>query len=126
MRNEMKKNQRPQIRIGTSGWSYKHWKENFFPKGLKPTGWLNYYGSVFSTVEINTTFYHTPLVSTVEKWNEQVPQDFLCFMYHRFKWKAFTNRNYFFFYLHTIAWTRSGVSRFLQGSPIKSMEEKNR
>lgn len=68
---------KPQIFIGTSGWSYNHWKENFYPNGLKTSNWLNYYGQVFSTVEVNTTFYHTPLVSTTKNWYTQVPSDFL-------------------------------------------------
>ncbi len=66
-----------EIYIGTSGWSYEHWKENFYPEGLKATDWLSYYSQVFSTVEINTTFYHTPRVTTVEHWNEIVPENFL-------------------------------------------------
>lgn len=67
----------PEIHIGTSGWSYNHWKENFYPKEVKPPKWLSYYSGVFSTVEINTTFYHVPLVSTVKKWHETVPENFL-------------------------------------------------
>jgi uncharacterized protein YecE (DUF72 family) len=70
------KKKAPQIHVGTSGWSYPHWKENFYPPGLKTSEWLTYYSKVFSTVEVNTTFYHTPLLSTVEKWNAQVGTDF--------------------------------------------------
>lgn len=72
----MKKKPR-EVRIGTSGWSYEHWKENFYPSNLKPIDWLNYYANVFPTVEINTTFYHTPKLSTVKHWSEIVPKDFL-------------------------------------------------
>ncbi len=62
--------------IGTSGWSFNHWKENFYPPKLKPTEWLDYYSTHFSTVEVNTTFYHTPLLSTIDKWYSKVPEDF--------------------------------------------------
>lgn len=72
-----KKQQIPQIYIGTSGFSYNHWKENFYPKDLNPKDWLNYYSNVFSTVELNTTFYHLPLISTVKKWHSQVGDNFL-------------------------------------------------
>lgn len=68
---------KPQILIGTSGWSYPHWKENFYPTGLKAKDWLNYYSAAFSTVEVNTTFYHVPLVSTTQNWYAQVPANFL-------------------------------------------------
>lgn len=65
-----------EIYIGTSGWSYEHWKEMFYPEGLKPAGWLHYYSDFFSTVEINTTFYHTPKQKTVENWYSAVPENF--------------------------------------------------
>ena len=65
------------IYIGTSGWSYSHWKENFYPQALKAKDWLNYYSTVFSTVEINSTFYRLPLVSSVQNWYAKVPKDFL-------------------------------------------------
>ncbi len=64
------------IHIGTSGWSYKHWKDTFYPKEIKPTDYLSYYAQHFSTTEINTTFYHTPRITTVENWKEKVPETF--------------------------------------------------
>jgi uncharacterized protein YecE (DUF72 family) len=64
------------IHIGTSGWSYTHWKENFYPSKLKSTDWLNYYSSIFSTVEVNTTFYHLPLLTTIKNWSLSVPNKF--------------------------------------------------
>ena len=63
--------------IGTSGWSYLHWKNNFYPEGLKSIDWLAYYSNEFPTVEINTTFYHTPREATIEKWHSTAPKDFL-------------------------------------------------
>jgi uncharacterized protein YecE (DUF72 family) len=62
--------------IGTSGWTYKHWKERFYPKNLKQKEWLEYYAAKFRTVEINATFYHIPKVSTSEGWNNRTPLDF--------------------------------------------------
>ena len=64
------------IHIGTSGWSYKHWKETFYPKETKPVDYLTYYAKQFSTTEINTTFYSTPRLSTVENWRDKVPDTF--------------------------------------------------
>jgi len=63
--------------IGTSGWSYNHWKENFYPKDLKSKEWLHYYSSIFSTVEVNTTFYHLPSHATIQNWHDQVHKNFL-------------------------------------------------
>lgn len=65
------------IHIGTSGWSYSHWKDNFYPLNLPQKKWLNYYSEEFSTVEVNTTFYHLPLKSSVQNWHAQVSIDFL-------------------------------------------------
>lgn len=67
----------PHIYIGTSGWSYSHWKENFYPEDLKTSDWLPYYSTKFSTVEINTTFYHTPLKTTVKNWFKKTSNYFI-------------------------------------------------
>lgn len=64
------------IYIGTSGWSYPHWKDNFYPKDTKSADYLTYYADHFSTTEINTTFYHLPRTTTVENWKNKVPDTF--------------------------------------------------
>jgi len=64
------------IHIGTSGWSYNHWKENFYPTKMPSNQWLNFYAGIFPTVEVNTTFYHAPLETTTEKWFKEVPKNF--------------------------------------------------
>jgi uncharacterized protein YecE (DUF72 family) len=46
------------IYMGTSGWSYTHWKEIFYPTHLKPTDYLAFYAKSFSITEIKTSFYH--------------------------------------------------------------------
>jgi uncharacterized protein YecE (DUF72 family) len=65
------------IRIGCSGWNYKHWRELFYEKGLPPKRWLDRYAQVFDTVEINNTFYRLPATAAVAGWVEQSPPDFL-------------------------------------------------
>lgn len=64
------------IHIGTSGWSYKHWKDLFYPAGLKTTEWLTYYSEHFNIAEINTSFYHMPKHQTVLNWMEKAPAGF--------------------------------------------------
>jgi uncharacterized protein YecE (DUF72 family) len=66
------------IRIGCSGWNYATWRESFYPKGLPASRWLEYYATVFDTVEVNTTFYRLARRSSVERWVTQVPDGF-CF-----------------------------------------------
>jgi uncharacterized protein YecE (DUF72 family) len=65
------------IRIGCSGWQYKHWRGDFYPAGLASTRWLEYYVERFDTVEINNTFYRLPEASTFASWGRRVPRRFL-------------------------------------------------
>ena len=62
--------------VGTSGFSYKEWKGNFYPEDIKHDKMLDFYSENFSTVEINNTFYRIPQRSVLEKWKKQVPKDF--------------------------------------------------
>jgi len=64
------------IYIGTSGWSYKEWANDFY-HGVKPPEQFRFYASRFSTVEINNTFYRLPLLTTVRSWHEKAPADFI-------------------------------------------------
>jgi len=66
-----------QIRVGTSGFSYREWKGSFYPGDLKNADMLSYYAERFSSVEINNTFYRMPKASVLEGWAAQVPPDFL-------------------------------------------------
>ncbi|MGN6292899.1 MAG: DUF72 domain-containing protein [Chitinophagaceae bacterium] len=51
------------IHIGTSGWHYKHWKGAFYPADIKDKEQFAFYSKKFMTVELNTPFYHLPLVT---------------------------------------------------------------
>ena len=65
------------IRIGTSGWHYEHWKELFYPTQLPKSKWFECYAKDFDTVEINNTFYQLPKEQTFENWHKQAPKKFL-------------------------------------------------
>ncbi|HSB65999.1 MAG TPA: DUF72 domain-containing protein [Anaerolineales bacterium] len=67
---------RPHFFIGTSGWTYDHWKGSFYPESLPKSHWFDYYASHFSSVEINATFYRTFKDQTYQKWKERSPQEF--------------------------------------------------
>lgn len=66
----------PEFFIGTSGWTYDHWKGRFYPNSLPKSHWFDYYASQFSSVEINATFYRTFKDQTYQKWKERAPQGF--------------------------------------------------
>jgi uncharacterized protein YecE (DUF72 family) len=65
------------VRIGCSGWNYAHWRERVYPKGLPASRWLEYYATLFDTVEVNNTFYRLPKRSSVAGWVERSPPDFV-------------------------------------------------
>jgi len=65
------------IHIGTSGWSYKHWKEKFYPSNIKESEQLGYYVKHFSTVEINNSFYRLPDKKVFEQWRKSTPPHFV-------------------------------------------------
>src|SRR5437763_2225412 len=67
----------PGIHIGTSGWSYKHWKDIYYPPKLPSAKWLSFYAQHFKTTEINRSFYRLPTTDTISTWMKQVPGDFL-------------------------------------------------
>lgn len=63
--------------VGTSGWSYDHWRARFYPEHLPTPRRLGYYATRFSTVEVNATFYGLPKEKTVLGWRDAVPDDFV-------------------------------------------------
>lgn len=65
------------INIGTSGWSYKHWRGTFYPDEIKVKDHFAYYVRMFNTVEINNTFYGMPADETFLNWQKNVPDDFV-------------------------------------------------
>jgi uncharacterized protein YecE (DUF72 family) len=64
------------VYVGTSGYSYKEWKGNFYPEDLPASKMLRYYGEQFGSVEINGTFRQIPKASTFESWMKEVPPTF--------------------------------------------------
>jgi len=47
-----------------------------FPAAFQMKSRLHYYSSLFNTVEVNRSFYKTPLLKTYERWAQEVPDDF--------------------------------------------------
>jgi len=64
------------LHVGTSGYSYKAWKGNFYPEELPAKEMLSYYSRRLPAVEINNTFYRLPQATMIENWKEQVPDEF--------------------------------------------------
>ena len=62
--------------VGTSGFSYKEWKGNFYPAKIKADAMLAWYAERLGAVEINNTFYRMPRTSVIETWAGEVPPSF--------------------------------------------------
>lgn len=68
--------------VGVSGFSYASWKGVFYAEGTRPEQMLEAYSNKLSSVEINSSFYHTPTQSVTTKWANSTKRDF------RFSFKA--------------------------------------
>ena len=65
------------IRIGCSGWNYKHWRGPVYPREMPARLWFDHYASIFDTVEVNNTFYKLPEPATFAAWRQRSPAGFL-------------------------------------------------
>ncbi len=65
------------ILIGTSGWSYPHWRGPFYPVDLPHEAQPAFYAERFRSVEINSSFYRLPERKTLKAWHDAVPRDFV-------------------------------------------------
>jgi uncharacterized protein YecE (DUF72 family) len=66
----------PGILLGTSAFTAAGWEGSFYPRGMQSRDFLSYYATQFATVEVDSTFYGCPSVSTVTNWAARTPEDF--------------------------------------------------
>ncbi len=66
-----------EVRIGISGWNYAPWRGVFYPKGLKHSRELAFAGGIFSSVEVNGTFYSLQRPSSFRRWYADTPPGFV-------------------------------------------------
>jgi uncharacterized protein YecE (DUF72 family) len=65
------------VRVGCSGWQYRHWRGDFYPSAVPVSGWFEHYASIFETVEINNSFYRLPESATFAVWATRAPRGFV-------------------------------------------------
>jgi uncharacterized protein YecE (DUF72 family) len=65
------------VRIGTSGWIYRHWRGVFYRADLPVKRWFASYSETFNTVEINNTFYRLASPQVFDAWRRQAPRGFV-------------------------------------------------
>jgi uncharacterized protein YecE (DUF72 family) len=61
----------PPVHIGTSGWSYAHWRGVLYEPGTRDQ--LGRYLREFDTVELNASFYRWPPPARFAAWRERLP-----------------------------------------------------
>jgi uncharacterized protein YecE (DUF72 family) len=66
-----------EIRIGTSGYLYQHWRGVLYPERLATARWLRRYAEVFDTLELNSTFYRLSTPTAAERWRAETPPGFV-------------------------------------------------
>lgn len=64
------------LRLGTQGWNYASWVGPFYPPGTRAPDFLRTFARAFDTVEVDSTFYAIPPVSTVRGWAARTPESF--------------------------------------------------
>ncbi len=62
--------------IGCSGFHYKEWKNEFYPRGLAQSKWFDFYTQHFNTLELNVTFYRFPTLQSLKSWYDKAPAGF--------------------------------------------------
>ena len=65
-----------EVRIGCSGWQYRHWRGDFYPEDLAQDRWLEFYAERFDTVELNNSFYRLPSADAFDSWARRAPSGF--------------------------------------------------
>lgn len=65
------------IRVGIGGWTYKPWRDNFYPAELTQKRELEYASRQVTAIEINGTYYRTPTAASFAKWRDETPDNFM-------------------------------------------------
>lgn len=71
-----------EITVGCQGWNYEDWISKaggefiFYPRGTRSNEMLALYAEIFDTIEVDSTFYAIPPVSTFENWYKKTPDGF--------------------------------------------------
>ncbi len=58
------------ILVGTCGFQHRDWERVFYPAGLDPSLWLEYYGRHFACCELTFTYYRVPEAISIQHLND--------------------------------------------------------
>ncbi len=74
--NKYEKTNTLEWQIGANLWANPLWKNHLYPAKAKQAEFLTFYGKKLSCLELNATFYRIFEPKTIEKWVNQVPNNF--------------------------------------------------
>ena len=72
----MKAERSGHVYLGTQGFSFDDWVGPFYSAGTSKNAYLEQYAERLPAVEIDSTFYGVPRVTTVQGWKERTPPGF--------------------------------------------------
>ena len=65
------------MRVGISGWRYRSWRGDFYPRGLPQRREFEYVAERMTTVELNGSFYSLQRPASYRRWRASVPDGFV-------------------------------------------------
>ena len=69
---------RGEIKVGVSGWAYRHWRKGaFYPDGLPQRREIEFVGSRMNSAEVNGSFYGLLRPASYQQWHGQTPEGFV-------------------------------------------------
>ncbi|RFM27812.1 DUF72 domain-containing protein [Deminuibacter soli] len=77
-----------------------------FPEAFREASRLQYYASLFNSIEVNSSFYKVPMPATFRKWSLDVPDDFV--------FTVKLNRD--ITHAKALAYKEADVTRFMQAA----------
>ena len=67
----------PAFHLGTQNWDYRAWVGPFYPPNTPKAEMLQWYCRMFSTLEVEATFYAIPAEPIIDAWLAKAPSDFV-------------------------------------------------
>jgi uncharacterized protein YecE (DUF72 family) len=67
----------PRIRVGTGGWTFPPWRNNFYPERWPQARELEYASRQLSAIEINATYHGTQKPASFARWRDEAPEGFV-------------------------------------------------
>ena len=67
----------PRIHVGTGGWTFPPWRNNFYPDKWPQARELEYASRQLTAIEINATYHGAQKPASFAKWRDDTPDGFV-------------------------------------------------